>query len=191
MKKILVIFAFGIAAGNIGFAQKQKSTMPAATTSEAETTDATPHSGLKFGWIASGELLAQMPDKIKADTELNRYARDFQNQIESMGKEYESKVQDYQAKEKTMSDPIKEVKQKEIQDLGNRIQSIQQSAKEKVNQKQQDLYDPILKKAEKAINDVAREKAYDYIFDKAGGALLYGREADNILPYVKAKMGIK
>ena len=186
-----MIFAFGIVAGNIGFAQKAKTTTTKAATESEATEAAPPHEGLKFGWIVSGELLASMPEKIKADTELNRYARDFQNQIESMGKEYQTKVQSYQQGEKTMSDPIKEVKVKEIQDLENRIQTIQQSAKEKVNQKQQDLYAPILDKAEKAINTVAREKGYDYIFDKAGGILLYGREADNIMPLVKAKLGIK
>ena len=39
--------------------------------------------------------------------------------------------------------------------------------------------------------NVAKEKGYDYIFDKSAGALLYGKDADNILPAVKAKLGIK
>ncbi len=189
MKKFLMIFAFSIIAGNIGFAQAKKTTTAPAMSGSSEP--AAEHSGLKFGWIVSGELLASMPEKIKADTEISRYARDFQNQIESMMKEYQTKGQKFQADEKTMSEAIKEVKMKEIQDLQNRIESIQQSAKEKVNQKQQDAYSPILEKAEKAINAVAKERGYDYIFDKAGGTLLYGREADNILPLVKAKLGIK
>ncbi len=182
----------GLMCGNVVFAQKAKpsgSTTPSTTTTEAS--EATPHSGLKIGWIISAELLSIMPEKIKADSDLARYARDFQTQLESMMKEYQTKGQDFQAKEKTMSEAIKEVKMKEIQDLQNRIETVQQSAKEKVNQKQQDLYAPIIEKAEKAINSVAKEKGYDYIFDKAGGILLYGREADNILPYVKAKLGIK
>ena len=189
MKKFLMIFAFGIIAGNIGFAQKLKpTTAPAsATGDQAEM----PHTGLKIGWIISSDLLAAMPEKVKADSDISKYAREFQTQIESMMKEYQTKGQDYQAKEKTMSDPIKEVKMKEIQDLQNRIETIQQSAKEKVNQKQQDLYQPIIDKAEKAINAVAREKGYDYIFDRNGGTLLFGRDSDNILPLVKAKIGIK
>jgi outer membrane protein len=190
MKKFLMIFAFGIVAGNIGFAQKAKTTTTPAATGAMEQETA-PHTGLKFGWIVSGELLSMMPDKIKADTDISRFARDFQTQIESMMKEYQTKVQKFQNDEKTMSEAIKEVKMKEIQDLQNRIESIQQSAKEKVDQKQRDLYQPILDKAEKAINAVAKEKGYDYIFDKNGGTLLYGRDSDNILPFVKAKLGIK
>lgn len=188
MKKILMVLALGMIAGNTVNAQQQKPkpVVPAANTEATES-----HSGLKIGWIISGELLSVMPEKIKADTELNRYARDFQNQIESMMKEYQTKGQKYQAEEKTMSDAIKEVKLKEIQSLQERIESIQQSAKDKVTQKQQDLYQPILDKADKAIKAVAKEKGYDYIFDQNGGGLLYGRESDNVLPMVKAKLGIK
>lgn len=188
MKKILMIFAFGIAAATASFAQKAKPTTPASTTTESA---GTPHTGLKLGWIVSQELLAAMPEKVKADSDLSKYAREFQNQIESMMKEYQTKGQAFEAGAKTMSDAIKEVKMKELQDLQNRIESIQQSAKEKVSQKQQDLYQPIIDKAEKAISSVAKEGNYDYIFDKAGGSLLFGREEDNILPLVKRKLGIK
>ena len=92
-----------------------------------------------------------------------------------------------------MTDAMKEVKQKEIQDLQNRIESTQQSAQEKVSQKKQEVYGPILEKADKAIKAVAKEKGYDYVFDASsgGGALLFARESDNITPYVKEKLGIK
>ena len=190
MKKFLMIFAFGIIAGNIGFAQTKKTTTPSAA-GATDMGEMKEHSGLKIGWIISSDLLAAMPEKVKADSDISKYARDFQTQIESMMKEYQTKGQAFQASEKTMSEPIKEVKMKEIQDLQNRIETIQQSAKEKVNQKQQDLYQPILDKAEKAINAVAKEKGFDYIFDRNGGTLLFGRDSDNILQLVKAKMGIK
>jgi outer membrane protein len=190
MKKVLMVMVLGICTANVSIGQKAKA--PALTVNAAtEQVDNKEHAGLKIGWIVSGELLAAMPEKVKADSDLSKYARDFQNQLESMMKEYQTKGQSFQAGEKTMSEAIKEVKMKEIQDLQNRIESIQQSAKEKVNQKQQDLYSPILDKAEKAINTVAKEKGYDYIFDKNGGTLLFGRESDNILPLVKAKLGIK
>lgn len=189
MKKFLMIFAFGIMAVSISFAQKAKpATSAPATTSESTESS---HSGLKLGWIISQDLLSSMPEKVKADSDLSKYAREFQNQIESMMKEYQTKGQAFEAGSKTMSDAIKEVKVKELQDLQNRIESIQQSAKEKVSQKQQDLYQPIIDKAEKAISQVAKEGNYDYIFDKNGGGLLFGREGDNILPLVKRKLGIK
>ncbi len=138
---------------------------------------------LKIGHINSQELLGLMPEVKKADADLKAYAKSFEDQLETMSKEY-------QAQEKTMTDAVKEVKQKEITDLGGRIESTQKSAEEKVVAKKQELFKPILDKAEKAIKDVAKEKAIDYVFDVSTGSVLVTRDADNMLPAVKAKLGI-
>jgi outer membrane protein len=169
MKKLVMFLAITIFTGSVVIAQ----TSP------------------KIGWITSAELLQAMPEKAKADSDIAKYAKSFQDQIDIMMKEYQTKGQAYQATEKTMTDVIKEVKMKEIQDLQNRIEGLQQSAQEKLQQKKQDVYQPILDKADKAIQAVAKEKNYDYIFDKSGGMLLFGKDGDNILPLVKAKLGIK
>lgn len=169
MKKVVILLACSLLTSCIVFAQ----------------------SGQKFGWLTSAELLQSMPEKAKADSDLAKYARSFQDQIDIMMKEYQTKGQQYQASEKTMTDAMKEVRMKEIQDLQNRIESTQQSAQEKLQQKKQDVYAPILDKADKAIQAVAKEKNYDYVFDKSGGMLLFAKEADDIMPLVRAKLGIK
>ena len=169
MKKFVIFLACGLLIGNIVFAQ------------------ASP----KIGYLPTAELLQSMPERAKADSDIAKYAKSFQDQIDIMMKEYQTKGQQYQANEKTMTDAMKEVKMKEIQDLQNRIESTQQSAQEKIQSKKQEIYAPILDKAEKAIKAVAKEKNYDFVFDQSGGVLLYGRDSDNILPLVKAKLGIK
>ncbi len=146
---------------------------------------------LKIGTINSQELLSMMPEIKKADADLKTYAKTFEDQMETMSKEYQKKMTEYQAQEKTMTDAVKEVKQKEITDLGARIESTQKSAEEKVMAKKQDLFKPILDKAEKAIKDVAKEKGFDYVFDLSTGSVLVSRDADNMLPLVKAKLGIQ
>lgn len=146
----------------------------------------------KIGYVNSALLLQGMPERTNADSAVAKYARSFQEQIDLMMKDYQSKVQVYQSSEKTMTDAVKEVKQKELEDLGNRIQTTQQSAQEKLQAKKEEVYKPILDKAEKAIKDVAKEKKYDFVFDiSAGGVMLYGNEAFDITRDVKAKMGLK
>src|ERR1041384_7373963 len=147
--------------------------------------------GVKLGYVNSQELLSVMPEMTKADADLKTFAKQYQDQLEAMGKEFEKKGADYQANEKTMSDAVKTVKQKELQDLEARIRDYQQSAQEKIGKKKEDLYKPILEKADKAIKEVAKEKGYDYVFDASGGSLLYAKETDNLLPLVKTKLGIK
>ncbi len=169
MKKIVILIACAIMMNGVVHAQ----TSP------------------KLGWINSADLLQSMPEKAKADSDISKYARSFQEQIDIMMKEYQTKGQQFQANEKTMSEAMKEVRMKEIQDLQNRIETTQQSAQEKLQAKKQDVYAPVLDKADKAIQAVAKEKGYDYIFDKSAGQLLFGKDADNILPFVKTKLGIK
>jgi outer membrane protein len=171
MKKIVMFLAFGLLIGNMVSAQG---------------------SGLKIAYINSSALLSSMPEKAKADTELSKYARSFQDQIDIMMKDYQTKGQQFQAGEKTMTEAMKEVKMKEIQDLQARIESTQQSAQEKLQTKKQDVYQPILDKADKAIKAVAKEKNYDYIFDAAAnGAMVFYKEEYDITNVVKAKLGIK
>jgi len=119
-----------------------------------------------------------------------KYAKQFQDELDIMMNEYRSKAKEYQDNEKTMDDAMKEVKGRELLDLQRRIESTQKSAQEKVQQKKQDLYQPIFDKATKVIQSIAREDGYDYIFDKTG-TMLYGRESDNIMPVVKSRLGIK
>jgi len=146
---------------------------------------------LKLGYVNSSELLAAMPEIRKADTALSKYAKSYQEELESMGKEYQSKLQQYQGGEKTMSDAVKEVKQKELLDLQNRIEGLQQSAQEKIQAKKEEMYKPITERVTKAINSVAKENGFSYIFDASGGSFIYANEGDNIIALVKSKLGIK
>jgi outer membrane protein len=171
MKKLILLFACGLMLGNGAMAQ---------TTT------------LKIAYINSAVLLQSMPERINADSALAKYTRTFQEQIEIMTKEFQSKLQIFQSGEKTMTEAMKEVKTKELQDLQSRIESTQQSAQDKIQTKKQDLYTPILEKADKAIKDVAKEKNYDYIFDvNSQGGIVFSKEEYDITPIVKAKMGIK
>lgn len=167
MKRIVLMLACGLLIGNFASAQT------------------------KFGHINSADLLKAMPEVTKAETDIQSYAKTFQDQLQTMGKEYEKKVQEFQAGEKTMTEAMKEVKVKEIKDLEARIESTNQSAQEKVEKKRQELLQPIIDKADKAIKAVATEKAYDYIFDTSTGSLLHAKPADDIMPLVKAKLAIK
>lgn len=145
----------------------------------------------KLGHVNSTELLGMMPEIKDADAKLKEYGSQLEGQLKAMTTEYQTKVADYQAKEATMPDAVKQAKQKEIEDLGGRIQQFQQTAQEDVAKKKQELYDPILKKAEDAIINVAKENGYAYIFDKGQGSVIYAQDSDNVMPLVKKKLGLQ
>ena len=145
----------------------------------------------KIGHVNSLELLSIMPEMKKAQDQVKAYAKTFEDQLTAMQKEYKEKIEAYQKEAAKMSDAIKEVKAKEIQDLESRIVNLNKTGEKKVQEKEQTLTAPILKKADEAIKAVAKEKGFSYIIDSSSGALLHAEDSDNILPLVKAKLGIK
>ena len=86
---------------------------------------------------------------------------------------------------------VLEAKAKEINDLETRIQDFQESAQTSLQKKKEEIYTPIIKKAEDAIKGIAKEKGYSYIFDTSVGVVLFAQESDDIMPMVKTKLGIK
>ena len=144
----------------------------------------------KFGYIDSQELLILMPERKAAEAEVQNFAKSLETQLGSMTAEYQQSVQEYQTNEATYTDLVKQDKIAEITGLEQRIQSFQQNAQQSLQTKEQELLEPILSKARKAIEDVAAEGNYTYIFDKSIGSILYAKESENVLSLVKKKLGL-
>jgi len=145
----------------------------------------------KMGHINSQELMGIMPERLTIQTELESYAKQLETQLMAMNTEYQSKINDYQINEASWSDLIKDSKAKEITDLERRIQEFQQSAQKDLTSKEQSLVEPLIKKAQDAIDAVAKANGYTYVFDTSVGAVLVYPESDNILSLVKKYMGIQ
>ena len=144
----------------------------------------------KLGYIDSNELLDAMPEKDSIQQTLIQYGKALEDQLQAMYLEYQTKLNDYQVNAASMSDIIRQTKEKELADMEARIQEFQQQADTDLQNKQMELLDPVLKKVRQAIQDVARENGYTYIFDAGAGTLLFYEKGDNILPLVKVKLGL-
>ncbi|WP_222165640.1 OmpH family outer membrane protein [Edaphocola aurantiacus] len=146
-------------------------------------------SAQKIGYVNASELLATMPDMVKANKDLEVYAKTFEDAGKTMMTEYQTKADAFTKGEKTMSEAVKEVKYKEIMDLQKRIQDYDQSSQDKIEKKREELIKPVLEKAQKAIKDYGTANGYDYILNSEG--ILYAKDADNVTAQIKAKLGAK
>lgn len=145
---------------------------------------------LKLGYIDSNEILSLMPETDSLQNELKNYAEYLDQQMNAMAMEYQTKINNYQDNVATMSDLIRQTKEKEITDLQARIQAFQQSADQDLSTKQADLFNPLIEKVKNAINEVGRENGYTYILDVGAGAVVFFENGDDVLPLVKKKLGI-
>ncbi|MFN4930472.1 MAG: OmpH family outer membrane protein [Bacteroidia bacterium] len=144
----------------------------------------------KTAHINLNDLLLLMPERKKAETDIQDYAKTLDGQMRTMNAEYESKVQEYTSKESIMTEPVKIDKQKEIADLEERIRNFQTTAQESLQKKQSELLEPMMTKAKKSVEEVAKENGYKYVIDSSQGMLLYADASDDIMALVKKKMGL-
>ena len=144
----------------------------------------------KFGYLNSNELLAMMPESQSMQEELQTYAKGLESQLTAMQAEYEKKVVEYQQNETSYTDIIKEDKIREIEGIQQRVVEFQKNAQQSLGEKEAELFTPIRDKAMAAIDKVAREGNYTFIFDSGAGSFLYAAESENVLNLVKSKLGL-
>ena len=147
------------------------------------------YSQSKMGFISTEELIGAMPEAEKANTELQEYQTALQQQQSSYYRELNELDSLFARDSATMNKATKELKRNDMIALYQKVQSWPQTMQQMIGQKQQELLGPIQKKAIDNIKLVAKEGGYSYVFE--AGSLLVSPPADDILPAVKKKMGIK
>ena len=145
----------------------------------------------KIGRISSQEVVVNMTEYKEAQTQLEALAKDLQAQMETIQVEINTKIQEYQKGAETMTDAVRQLKEKELNDLSTRLQEFQQVAQQELQKKEQELMEPIIKKANEAITEVSKAGGYTVIFET--GQMIYFDEAQvkDITAEVKTKLGAK
>ena len=155
----------------------------------AVATIATNAQDLKFAHIDSQAFLTSLPEWTQAQTTLQEEAKKLTDQMSVMQNELQQKFQDYASKRDSLPELIRATKEKELEDSQARIQSFQQLAQQSLSKKESDLLQPILEKYQQALEVVAKENNFIYIFDTSSQVLLYKSEQSiDAAPFVKAKM---
>ena len=148
-------------------------------------------SNYKFGHINSQELITLMPESDSAQAALENFAQGLQEQADVMQVELNTKYQNYLAERDNLTDLIIKTKEKELNDLQQRIQEFNAGAQQDMQRKQAEVMQPIIEKAQNAIKEVGSANGFTYIYDLAGGLILYfSDDSEDILPLVKQKLGI-
>lgn len=144
----------------------------------------------KFGHISISEVVNLMTERDSAIVQLSRYQAELVEEMEAMQTEYNNKINTYQQKQATWSTAVRESKEAELQEIVQRIQNFEQSATNDLNNLQNSLMAPIYQKAQDAIDKIAKSRGLTFVFDTT--TLLYfdASQSTDLLPLVKAELGI-
>jgi len=144
----------------------------------------------KIAHLSFDSLFSLMPETKTANEAVQIYLKGLEQEIVAMKTEFESKLKDYQEKESGMSELIKKSQYDALTQLQNRIQEFQSQAEQEFRKKQAELNAPIIAKAKKGIEAVAKEGGYKYVLDVSlqSTSVLYSEPSDDILASVRKKL---
>lgn len=146
----------------------------------------------KFGRINTQEVISVMPEMKEMQTNIEAYSKDLQENMETIVVEYNNKYQEFNKNFATMSDAVRQLKEKELNELIQRRNEFEQVAQQDLQKRYNELLAPIIEKAKAAIDKVASAGGYLTIFDTSTGSLAYFDETalTDIAPIVKKELGI-
>ena len=146
----------------------------------------------KLGHVNSQEILTAMPERATIEKTISDLQSQWEKEMTKMREEYYAKMKEFQDKQATMPESIKQARQSEIAELEQRITTFQQTASTDLQKKQQELFTPVIDKVKKAINEVGSENGYLYLFDLSTQSIIYqSPKSNDVTPLVKKKLGLK
>jgi outer membrane protein len=144
----------------------------------------------KTAHVSLDSLVGLMPETKVAKDAAQNYLKGIENEIMTMESELQNKYKDYMDKSAGMSDLLKRNKEEELTSIQKRIEEFRGQAQEDYRRKYAEITAPIMEKAKKAIEMVAKEAGYKYVLDTSPQAqmVLYSEPTDDILMLVKKKL---
>ena len=144
----------------------------------------------KFAHVNFSELVQLCPEADQARTTMAASSKEAQETYQAMVEEFQTKFDQYEAKASTWTAAIRASKDKELKEIQQRIQEFSQTVDMELQQQQQTLMAPIVKKAQDTIKDLAKQGGYVYVFDVS--SLLYYDDAQStdLTPLARKALGI-
>lgn len=147
----------------------------------------------KVGHVNFSALVEMMPEADSIQAKLQTATAQWQQMLQDRELDYGKAVKELEAMSQNPATQkeVLEVRSQEVQKLAAGYQELQRKANESLQKQQQDLLAPLIEKVQTSITEVAKANGYSYIMDNAeGSGILYSSDSNDIMPLVKAKLGL-
>ena len=141
----------------------------------------------KVAHINTDLLLSLMPESKALTAELEKLGKTYEAELKAEEAKLEAKLKKYDAEAASQTDEVNQQRGAEVQQDQQSLYSASQVAREEINKKRNEKLKPILEKAKKAIEEIAKEQGFTYVLDASSLIVANGTD---LLPAVKSKLGI-
>lgn len=152
-------------------------------------------SAQKYAVVNTDYVLKSLPDYNAAQKRLDRYVTDWTAEMAEKQGELESMRADYEQESYLLPESLKKRRQEEIRAKEKEIRDLQQQhfgAGGDLDKRRAELLRPVQDRVYSAIERIAQEKNYAFVFDKAGSAtVLFASKKYDISDDVLELLGVK
>jgi outer membrane protein len=135
----------------------------------------------KIGFVVSPKIFQELPEAMEAQKKLQALEKPLQDSLTAMAQDIQSRIEEYQKKETMMNDAAKRTATQEIQDMQRRATEWSEMKRRELLDQQEKILNPVREKIRKAIETVAKEEKYAFVFDKnETETLIYGDAANDL-----------
>lgn len=149
----------------------------------------------KYGCVNTEYVLTSIPDYAQAQAQLNKLSEGWQKEIENKFIEIDKLYKTYQQEAYLLPDNLKRKREEEIIAKEREAKDLQNKyfgPGGDLDKKREELMKPIQDRVYNAIERIAGEKGYAFIFDKAGSAtVLFASAKYDISDQVLDLLGFK
>jgi outer membrane protein len=110
-------------------------------------------------------IVSKLPETATIGQILEKQRAEYTTLLEEKAKSFKEKLDEFQSKGASLPEIIQKDKQKELETLQASIQELQTNAQKDIEQKQNQLLQPLYIKAYKGIQDFAEKNGYQFIFN--------------------------
>jgi outer membrane protein len=129
----------------------------------------------KIGYVVSPKIFQELPEALEAQRKLADIEKPLQDSLNAMAQNIQNRIEEYQKKETMMNETAKRAAQQEIQELQRKASEFAELKQRELVDERERIFGPVREKIVKAIETVAREEKYNFVFDKNDTqTLIYG-----------------
>ena len=135
---------------------------------------------MRFAFVDMQAAILQTEEGKNAKAKIEKEAESKRQDILNQEKDLKKLDDEFQAQQAVLSDDAKKSKQTEFQGKFQKLQGARMQFEQDVRQKEMQETQKIFQNLTSVIDDVAKRKGYDMVFERGAGAVLYAAKIDDI-----------
>ncbi len=136
----------------------------------------------RFAYVNTDYILDNIPDYKKAQDQIDKVTQEWRAEVDKKQKEVDDLYRAFQNEQYLLTEEQKKTRIAEIEAKEKAIKDFQKAKfgfEGELFQKRQELIKPIQDKVYEAIEKYARERGYDFIFDKSSSTTILWANPEN------------